>query len=87
MTKKQEIKSTALMGYDWRKAQREDHDISFLVDHLIKGHKPSSSDEDASKIDKIMIADWTKYHLKDGVLYKNIILSDAEFVLYALHIH
>ena len=79
MIKEEEIKSTALMGKDWRKAQSEDHDISFIVDHLIEGHKPSSSEAHASKIDNRMIADWTKYHLKDGVLYKTITLSDEEF--------
>ena len=26
-----------------------------------------------------MIADWTKYNLRDGVLYKTIPLSDEEF--------
>ena len=41
----------ALMGKDWRKAQSEDHDISFIVDCLIKGHKPSPSESDASKVD------------------------------------
>ena len=72
MIKEEEIKSTALMGKDWRKAQSEDHNISFIVDHLIEGHKPSSSEAHARKIDNRMIADWTKYHLKDGVLYKTI---------------
>ena len=57
------------MGKDWRKAQSEDHDISFIVDHLIEGYKPSSSEAHARKIDNRMIADWTKYQLKDGVLY------------------
>ena len=61
---------SALIDKDWRKAQSEDHDIPFIVDHLIKGHKPSSSDANASKIDKRLIADWTKYHL-----YKTITLT------------
>ena len=72
------------MGKDWKKSQRDDNDISFIVDHLIEGHKPSSSEADASKIDKRMIADWAKYHLKDGVLYKTITLSDEEFDLICL---
>ena len=63
MIKEQDIKSTALIDKNWRKAQREDHGISFLLDHLNEGHKPSSSEEDACKIDKIMFAEWTKYHL------------------------
>ena len=67
------------MCKDWWKAQSEDHDISFIVDHLIEGHKPSSSEAHARKIDNRMIADWTKYHLKDRVLYKTITLSDEEF--------
>ena len=84
MIKEGEIKSTALVGKDWRKAQRDDHGISFIVDHLIEGHKLSLSEADASKIDKRMIVDWTKYHLKDGVLYKTITLSDEEFDLLCL---
>ena len=68
MIKGKEIKSTALMGKDWRKAQSEDHDISFIVDHLIEEHKPSSSEAHASERDNRMSVDWTKYHLKDGVL-------------------
>ena len=55
------------MGKDWRKAKSEHHDISFIVDHLIEGHKPLSSEADASKIDKRMIVDRTRYHLKDGI--------------------
>ena len=31
-----------------------------------------------------MIADWTKYHLKDGVLYKTITFGDEEFDLLCL---
>ena len=79
MIKEKEIKSTALMCKHWRKAQSEDQDISFIVDHFIEGHKPSSSGADASKVDKRKIVDWTKYHPKDGVLYKTITLSDEEF--------
>ena len=66
------------MGKDWRKAKREHHDISSIVDHLIEGHKPLSSEADASKIDKRMIVDRPRYHLKDGIQYKTITLSDEE---------
>ena len=60
LIKEEEIKSTALMDKDWKKAQRKDHDISFTVDHVIEGHKLSLPEADASKIDKSMMADWTK---------------------------
>ena len=46
---KEEKKLTALIGKDWRKAQSKDYDISFIVDHLIEGHKPSSLEANASK--------------------------------------
>ena len=44
------------MGKDWMKAQSEYHDISFIVEHLIEGHKALSSEADASKVDKRCIA-------------------------------
>ena len=74
--------SLPLISKGRRKAQSEDHDISFIVDLLLDGHKPSSSEADAYRLDKRMIVHWTKYHLKDGVLYKTNTLSDEEFYLF-----
>ena len=73
------------MNKDWRKAQNGNYDIFFIVDDLIEGHKPTSSEAEAHNLDKKYIADWTKCHLKDYVLLKTINISDEEFKLYLLH--
>ena len=64
------INSTSLKKQDWRKAQSSDPNLSFVVDCLIEGYKPSSQDTIQRQLDKRYISEWQSYLLKEGVLYR-----------------
>ena len=72
---------TALSAKDWRQAQSEERNLRFAVNCLLEGCKPTREDAENQGVDRRFIADWVKYHLKDGVLYKNATVSEEDFDL------
>ena len=78
------INGTALTAKDWKQAQSEDHNLRFIIGHLLEGCKPTQESTDIRGIDRRFLSDWDKYHLKEGVLYKRAIISEEDFDLMCL---
>ena len=78
------INGTALSAKDWIQAQSEDRNIRFVINSMLEGCKPTTEMADSQDIDRRFIADWEKYHLKEGVLYKKATVSEEEFDLLCL---
>ena len=78
------VKGTTLLAKDWRQAQSEDRNLRFVVNCLLEGCKPTAEDAENQGVDRRFVADWDKYHLKDGVLYKNATVSKEDFDLLCL---
>lgn len=65
------LRATALSTNDWKRAQHADADISFVIDHVISGHRPNAQQVEAHGIDKRLLRDWEKYAVHDDVLFRN----------------
>ena len=88
------LEGTSLSTQDWQKA---DANINFLIDHVLTGQKPTTSQAEENGIDHRYMADWEKLKLKDGVLYRTaeirgvvaeqLVLPDSmkEIVFHAYH--
>ena len=91
------LEGTSLSTQDWQKAQAADANINFLIDHVLTGQKPTTSQAEENGIDHRYMADWEKLKLKDGVLYRTaeirgvvaeqLVLPDSmkEIVFHAYH--
>ena len=65
---KDHLEGTSLS--DWQKAQASDSNINFIVDHLLIGQKPTSTQVERGGVDQRYVLEWEKLQLKDGVLYR-----------------
>ena len=75
------IKGKALSAKDWRQAQSEDCNLRFVVNCLLEGCKPTAEDAENQGVDRRFVADWDKYRLKDGVLYRRYAMQSWNLVI------
>ena len=47
-----ELSGTTLSSHDWQKAQADDQNINYIIDKLIAGQKPKTSDMERDNSDK-----------------------------------
>ena len=66
----EESSGTALSSHDWQKAQADGQNINYIVDKLIAGQKPKTSDMERYNIDKGFLQYWNNYKLNNGVLHR-----------------
>ena len=72
------LTGTALSTQDWNKAQAEDKSISFVVDRLIVGEKPTTAEAENENIDKRYLYNWENYRLMNGLLYRETTMNDEK---------
>ena len=76
---KEALEGTALMIQDWHKAQADDRNIAYIVKCLSAKSKPSRQEIDRKNIDNRYKAEWERYRLKSGILYRTYQVEDEEF--------
>ena len=76
---KEALEGTALTIQDWHKAQADDKNIAYIVKCLSSKSKPSRQKIDCKNIDNRNRAEWEKYRLKSGILYRTFQVEDEEF--------
>ena len=72
------LEGTALSAYDWRKAQASDPNINCIMDYVLTGQMPTTTQAEENRIDHGYLANWEKFKLKDGVLYRTCVASIHE---------
>ena len=70
------LQGTALTSQDWHKAQSSNSNISFLIESIIEGKRPSSKDN--SQLDKRFLLAWDNFRMKDGILYKKATINGED---------
>ena len=73
------LSSTALTIRDWQKAQAADENISFLIDTVLSGNRPTLQQAKSRNVNTAYLPDWDKYTMKDGVLYKTEIINCEKY--------
>ena len=76
---KEALEGTALTIQDWKKAQADDKNIAYIVQCLSAKSKPSRQEIDSKNIDNRYKAEWERYRLKCGILYRTYQVEDEEF--------
>ena len=75
------LEANALSSKDWRKAQRNDPTLKFIIDNLQIGSRvPASQTRLKSSVDRRYLKDWDRLFISvDGVLYRKAIINEQEF--------
>ena len=74
------IQAHALSSKDWRKAQRDDDTLEFIVQHLKTGsRKPAPQALANTTYDARYFKDWDKLFLCNDILYRRGMVSNQEF--------
>ena len=64
------LEGTALSAQDWRKAQASDANINCIMDYVLTGQTPTTTQAEENGVDHRYLANWEKFKLRDGVLYR-----------------
>ena len=54
----EELSGTALFSHDWQKAQADNQNINYIIDKLIAGQKPKTSEMERDNLDKRFLQYW-----------------------------
>ena len=76
---KEALEGTAITIQDWPKAQADYKNIAYIVKCLSAKSKPSRQEIDRKNIDNRYKAEWERYRLKSGILYRTYQVEDEEF--------
>ena len=69
------LEGTALSSLDWLNAQAQDTGITFVIDNLVAGQKPTLHQAEDKGVDSRYLLEWDQYHLRDGVLHKKTVIN------------
>ena len=56
---------------NWQKAQTDDRNINFIINHLNTEQKPTAAQVVRNGIDQRYMYEWEKFKFKEGVLYRS----------------
>ena len=69
------LEGTALSSLDWQNAQAQDTSITYVIDNLVAGQKPTLRQVEDKGVDSRYLLEWDQYYLRDGVLHKKTVIN------------
>lgn len=74
------LQEHALSSKDWRKAQRQDPTLKYIIDHLQTGSRISVQQSQTDPtIDRRYLKDWDRLVMCQDVLYRKAVVNGQEF--------
>ncbi len=72
------LEATSLTNRDWQKAQKSDHNLSWLIRYIDRGQRPPAQQVEAHNLDSRYIKEWPKLVVLKGVLHRKTKLNNQE---------